>query len=214
MKKCDFCKPAVVLGILVLLLCTTLTLFILSEIFGYKNIKEFIETNGSLLAGILGFSGVFIMIGNQNANTNKLVKEELNKVRGERFEINREKALEQLFLLNRKFRVKRQIGAVLKNGGEIITHENFSLDYFEGINTDLHYLGTYIDRCEGSEYLKKVISMSKAYFLLLQESLYYTDHGDEDVIWIYGMTLEGKLEDLKKIAERRKIKVHPMGFLL
>lgn len=68
--------PAFILSAVVLLLSAIFTLFTLSEIFGYGSIKAFIEANGSLLAGILGFGGVFILVRSQDKSTKALIKSE------------------------------------------------------------------------------------------------------------------------------------------
>lgn len=58
----------------VVVIFSVLLVFLMSEVFSAKSIYDFLKDQGSLIAGIIGFSGVFIVIWNQNKTTKHIIK--------------------------------------------------------------------------------------------------------------------------------------------
>ncbi|OYQ79154.1 hypothetical protein B9T11_07915 [Wohlfahrtiimonas chitiniclastica] len=52
----------------------SIVLFLGNEIFGGKLLYDFLKDHGSLIAGIIGFIGIFILVWNQNKTTKKMLR--------------------------------------------------------------------------------------------------------------------------------------------
>lgn len=64
-------------------------LFVLMELFGYKEVNNFFKDHGSLIAGLIGFGGIFLLMSNQNKSTNKIIKSTLTAIQLESSEIQK-----------------------------------------------------------------------------------------------------------------------------
>lgn len=168
-----------------------------------KTTYEFIKDHGSLIAGLIGFGGVAWLIINQNRETNKLIKSEYKKIKYEVFEKNKDRALNHLHFVNQKLEVNRQIGILLKSGKNIVTSDYFHRDFFNPMFDELYCLFSYTEKIDGSLYSREVVKSATFLFHLMQESLYYSDHDDENVFWIYQSRLTESLEKLKAIGDAR-----------
>lgn len=209
MKKNNFIYPAIFLVIVLFLFIIPIGVFLTSEVLGKEIAKSkwcfiygFFKDHGSLIAGLFAIAGVAWMVNTQKAETDKMIKEERDRVRRERFYQDKESAFEQLYLLGKKFKERRQIGVLLKKGEKILTPENFSQKYLDHIFDNLYHLDMYIVRCDGGKFLKNLTRTARSCFNLIQETLYYEDHGDRDVFLVYGYKLEFNLNDLKEARDQ------------
>lgn len=98
MKKedCDISVFTVALGGL---LIGIVVLYFVGKLLGYTDASCFLKDHGSLIAGILGFCGIFILVWNQNKSTQKTVDATLRAIRLESFEIKRRTVINELISL-------------------------------------------------------------------------------------------------------------------
>lgn len=95
MKKEELDIPVPIM-VIALAIVISVALYIFVGFTQYESVAKFLESHGSLIAGILGVLGVFVLVWNQNKSTQKTVDTTLRVIRLESFEIKRREDLKEL----------------------------------------------------------------------------------------------------------------------
>lgn len=95
MKKEELDIPVPIM-VVALAIAISVALYIFVGFTQYESVAKFLEAHGSLVAGILGVLGVFVLVWNQNKSTQNTVDATLRAIRLESFEIKRSEHLKEL----------------------------------------------------------------------------------------------------------------------
>lgn len=95
MKKEEFDIPVPIM-VIALAIVISVGLYLFVGFTQYGSVAKFLEAHGSLIAGMLGIVGVFVLVWNQNKSTQKTVDATLRAIRLESFEIKRREDLKEL----------------------------------------------------------------------------------------------------------------------
>ncbi|MBS7819657.1 hypothetical protein, partial [Wohlfahrtiimonas chitiniclastica] len=100
---------------------------------------DFLKDHGSLIAGIIGFIGIFILVWNQSKTTERLVESNKVLMKSEALEIQKTKAIESASRIGSKLE-----HISLPAAGFSCAHSNFGVIFFDDISVDLYFLDTFL----------------------------------------------------------------------
>lgn len=165
---------------------SVLLVFLMSEVFGVKKLYAFLQEQGSLIAGIIGFAGVFILISNQNKTTREMIINQnqttksmidsnMNIMRSEALEAQKVRAIELIINIGYKF-------DTLKNQ----TPYNFNswrkdpstYKFFNDIKPNVYFVDKFIDIYSDDPEGKSCKDCIKQFLYLFESSNWITGRGE------------------------------------